>query len=324
MSDKTKIKYLNPEFRKKLNEARGYKRAVKKIPEKPLGIFLSRVKLDSLKAKIFITLCFGLLAYLLFIPNFIFIKHINILGIHSSNLPTVEACVHKYLSQPFYWPQKNLLLLSKNKLLTHLQNHCEGISKVSKIDKKFFNTLLLTLEARYEKYLLTNSNGNYLLANDGYILKELNPDLKQVSSTTLNGLIIFNTQLKQPLYEKQFFPENKYFPALTELLNWATHKLQNPILKLNLIDEIFNDVELFTQTGYKLKINLNYSLKEQFQNLESLLKDISQSRINGVKYIDLRVKDKAFVCYKDGFCAKETPILPQNQTPNSTSTPLTQ
>lgn len=161
MLNKNKIKFQNQDFKKKLIVARTYKRSFKKIPDKPLGIFLGYFGIYSLKLKIFILVLILIFGYLFLVPNFLSVKHIKLSGLKNlSNLSEIETCV----KQNLHWPHSNLILLSNAKLIGILEKKCLTISEIKKLEKDYPNTLNLNVKERFEQFLVHNQSGQYTLS----------------------------------------------------------------------------------------------------------------------------------------------------------------
>jgi cell division septal protein FtsQ len=302
MLNKHKIKFQNQDFKKKLVVARTYKRSSKQIPEKPFGIFLGYLGIYSLKLKILIFFLLLSLIYLFLVPNFFSVKHITVSGLNNpSNLSEIKTCI----KQTMHWPKNNLILLSNNKLINSLEKNCPTISQVKSLEKDYPNTLNFTIKERFEQFLVHNQSGQYVLSNDGVFLKQLSQTDIELNATATNQLLPFYLiNNPEEYYVNQALATPDTFERLEAMLVEFKEKLLNPIKQITLLDKTFTNAEMITQTGYQVKLNLNLVNEEFLQNLEDLLNDITSSRINSVKYIDLRVEKKAYVCYKDAICAK--------------------
>jgi len=77
-------------------------------------------------------------------------------------------------------------------------------------------------------------------------------------------------------------------------------------------------LEVKTEKGFIIKLDIYSDLEKTLSQLKLLLKEIGEGRMEGLKYIDARLLDKAYVCYKDAKCAQETIIT----VPNATSTQI--
>ena len=102
---------------------------------------------------------------------------------------------------------------------------------------------------------------------------------------------------------------------LNEILYKSEHFLQNSATEIQIETLEHPDLQIITRFGFTIKFDINSDLNKVFEQLKLLQKEIGEARINGIKYIDMRVKDKGYVCYKDALCSQETTA------PKATSTP---
>src|SRR3954465_9310884 len=74
----SRIRFQHSSFKKKLQNARVYKRSQVSLPHTKGGAFFSKVGLNSNFSKFFALLILFFLVYLIYIPNFLFIKNISV------------------------------------------------------------------------------------------------------------------------------------------------------------------------------------------------------------------------------------------------------
>ena len=75
------------------------------------------------------------------------------------------------------------------------------------------------------------------------------------------------------------------------------------------------EVEIKTQYGWSWYFDINSDMDKTVYQAALLLKDIGQARIHSIKYIDMRINDKGFVCYLDAECAREPQPVQATTTP---------
>lgn len=165
-----KVRFQNKQFNQKLNEARTFKRTARPIPEGGFERFLRRVGLGSIWRQIFFALLVLGAVYLVYAPNFLSVQSIKVEGLAESELVKVQTAIQDDLNKvPFYNPQRNLLFLSKarvNKVLSQIP----GIDRVENLDKQFKEkTLLVTLRAKHEKFLVRSNDSVFDIYNDGLL-----------------------------------------------------------------------------------------------------------------------------------------------------------
>ena len=130
MPKDSRIRFQNSWFRHKLEQARGYKRAKRITPMGSGGILLSKIGLGSWFSRFATLLVFLILIYLVFIPNVFFVKNISVNGSQDDENAVIKNLANSYLSKTLPWPQKNLILLSKNGLKNFLIKNYFKNSKI--------------------------------------------------------------------------------------------------------------------------------------------------------------------------------------------------
>ena len=307
MLEKNKVRFQNPNFRQKLQQARGYRRPVRKIPETRLGIFLDHLGLNKLIVKILFFVLVLSLTYLIFAPNFLTIKKIEISGLNNETQTLALESVQTYLKSNPFWPRSNLFLLSPEKLQKHLLSGNKKIEGVEKIAKQYPSTLKINLKQRYDRFLLKNTRGElYTLSNDGIITRQLSQADFEQASSSLSTLVVFEILSDKVYYENQRVAPEDYFKNLDEFLGRAKNDVQLTIKKLSANNIETYLLETLTAEEFVVKFDLNSELAKTFEQLKLLLKDIGGARISSIKYIDMRIKDRGYICYKDAPCAQET------------------
>lgn len=307
MPNKTKIRFQNPNFRRKLQEARDYKRYYKKIPETKMGIFLAFLHLDSIFGKTIAFMIFLLFIYFIYAPNFLTVKRVEISGADANAKPTVEADIKEYFKSSRFWPQSNLLLLSKKNLSIYLISKNKAVTQVAYIGKDFPSNLSVKIEQRYDKFLLKNPNGAYVLSNDGFVDKQLALENLSSTNTPYSGLIPILSEKDEQLYQGQRPQDEEYFKNLNQILS-LSEKDGRKITAIEIESFEHANVSANFFEGYQIKFDVNSDLPKIFSQLRLLLKQAGEGRISGVKYIDMRVKDRGYVCYKEALCAQEAPV----------------
>lgn len=313
-SKNKKIKYRNLRFKKELERARQYRRLPRRLPETALEHFWEKIGLGSLKAKLLSLLGVGLLFYLAFIPNFLFIKNIEITGNSLTHKPEHETAVASYLNRSKAWPQQNLLLLSTSGLKQALLAD-PWVTKVDSIKKVWPNRLRVQLTERQEFALVETPDRRMIFSDDGRYLSTLD-----ASSTPPVGLVKLTSQ--EEISTSQPLPETTF-----KLIRLLQQKIPD-VCRSTVTGYTFNpvtnpDLEADTAAGYKLFFDTNGDANETLDNLAVLLGKLSPDDKNRVEYIDLRIKNKAYVCYKGTACTQAAKFLPPADTGQTASSSAT-
>ena len=312
----SKIRFQNPRFRKQLQSARGYKRAQRKLPETDWEVFLAKIGLGSWLSRFVTGIIFLLIIYLVFIPNFLFIKHITISDSDASGIPAAQNLVTSFLNKYTPLPQKNIVLLSKDQLKNFLLKNDQQILSVDKITKKFPSTLVVNVSPRLDEFeFLTASSTLFSVSNDGLVTGQLFPD----ASGTLPSLPFLikldgggNLALGQNVLSSDRINFirglGQQLPAITKstLGHYEMEDLISPYLYVNI------------QAGYQIKFDVTSDLSKTLDQLNLLISQILPGDYKNLYYIDMRFVGRSYVCFKNTACANQTVIsnAPATTTPD--------
>jgi cell division septal protein FtsQ len=308
----SKIRFQHQSFQNRLESARNYKRQAKKIPQNSWEIFLARAGLRSFWAKAVLLVLLLSLIYIVYIPNFLTVKHIEIVGLKQEDSEVVKDKVKDFLNKNVFLPQKNFLLLSKGKLSNFVQVSSDKVLKVENINKDFPNKVKITVKPRISSIAMEVLGERFLVSNDGLVTEKI----EMATTSPLNMVFlkfkegetpsVGNKYLSQELVEKlkeiykQTQNVNSISPEYFELL-----RLNEP------------DIYLYSKNGSKLVFDVKLEIGNLTERLKLLLGQIADQDENNIFYIDLRFKNRAFVCFKGTACVRDIII---NRQPTATST----
>jgi len=309
----SKDRFQKKNFRNHLQQAQNYKRNVRNLPKTKFRTFLFKIGLGSYKTIIpaAIILLFGI--YLIYVPNFLYIKHIEISGLRTEDAATASNTINDYLKTRFWWPQKNILLLSKAGLSKYLLARDGAVADIKNIKKDLPDTIILELEQRYGKYELEIGDWHYILSNDGVVMSG------QYGTSTISSLpLIRFKDEQQPADGERFFS-----PELLELAEGLSSDLAKnikiPTGAILMENRKSADVKVITTNGYEFFFDVKSDIGDISKKLQLLLSRLTDAEKAKLKYIDMRIKDKGYVCLKDAPCAKETSPSQATSTEASTN-----
>ena len=279
--------------------------------------FVEKIGLGSWKIRLFLTGFLLGLAYLIWIPNFLYVKSFEITGGNLKHEAQHRETTAFFLGSGRLWPQKNLALLSTGRLKQKLLGEPWVIS-VKSIKKIWPNRLKIELEERREYALLESQGKKYVFSNDGHNLSPL-----EASSSPAEILI----NLKTP---EEIKPEQELSGELLGFIGLLQNKIPeicHSTVMFYTIHPMTNpDLEAETAAGYRLIFDTSYDNTENLGNLSVLMDKLSPDEKNRLFYVDLRIKNKAFVCFKGTSCTQsqeiKTPFFGGSQNSTSSSSTL--
>lgn len=303
----SRVRFQNRGFRNRLNSQRNYKRSVRNLPQTDWAVFLSKVGLGSWLSRILTLAVFLLLVYIVYIPNFFFIKQITITGLNQVSENQIKNSVSSFLKKQTPWPQKNLLLMSKTKLGVFLIENNKQILQINKISKKFPNTLSLGFTERVDKFVIqTLSREYYALSQDGLITSRIYPD---ASGNLPSGLILIKLNKDSLLNLNQKPFKQGEFDFILNTASRMPGSLKTDITNFEVSDFLNPYFSINTKIGFVIKLDPSSDFEKTLNRLNLLIGQILPGDLKNLSYIDLRFVDRAYTCSKNNHCTNDT--LPQ-------------
>jgi cell division septal protein FtsQ len=313
-----KVRFQRQNFQQKLDQARTYKRASKTFPTGSGEAFLIKIGLGSWISRIIVVLILGCVVWIIYVPNFLYIKKIQISGLNSTQTIAAEQKVNDYFNINKIWPQKNLLILSKNRLGNYLLREDSDILYVDSVKKKLPNTLQLNLIPRFNQFVLQTAGGLYALSNDGKVAAQLTESDLQSTSSPYSNLIKITVAKEQNTLE---IGQNYLSLNLVDTLNTLIVKIPETLktnvqsFEMQTPDDLNLNVQL--TSGYKLILDTKSDLSGIWQKLGVLFSNISPQDQSKLFYVNMTIPERAYVCFKGQPCTQPSRI---NNSTTTTST----
>ncbi len=318
-----RVRFQHSTFTKKLGTARNYKRQARVIPEFNGFSIFATIGLRTWWAKLLALIAIVGVLYLIYIPNFLFVKVITISGIDGDTKTHVTALVNQYLEQaPFYNPRRNLVFLRAAPLSKYIISKDTRISKVT-IKRNFFKrTLTVSANAKYIAYIISRQNIYYSVYNDGTVIQVEPLDGAQWMNSFPGTLKIVDAQ------PNSLEPGQQYFtPELMSVANYLQQHFKADVaqdmtyielparlarLPVQLVVHVHKNLPNLnpSMAEFAVLIDPKKDLTIVLEKLNLLLSQTTPDRYKALKYIDMRFDDKGFVCLVNTPCANQ-PLMPQ-------------
>lgn len=313
----SRVRFQNQGFQKQLDKQRNYKRGKKTFPQTDWGVFLSKIGLGSIITRLLVCLILLLLVYLVYIPNFLFIKTIQINGITQPKRTEIQKVVESYLNKKLPWPQKNLLLLSTTGLENYLLKNNQSILRVEKISKSYFNSLIINVVPRQDTFIIQSNNSSFGMANDGLITKIIYSDTNATSSLP-SALVLIKLTNNESLYVGQQAMGPESATTLKQFYDQSQEILKYPLSYFELTSLHDTDISAVIKNKFTIKFNVKTNFVELARRLKLLFSQFSDQEVSSLEYIDMRYEDRGYVCHKFQPCVGELKLPSQN---TASSTP---
>ncbi|OGE79197.1 MAG: hypothetical protein A2751_04355 [Candidatus Doudnabacteria bacterium RIFCSPHIGHO2_01_FULL_46_14] len=281
-------RFRKPEFQEKLAKARGYERD-------------SRLRFRWKRAAV--------LALILAIVYFLTVSQRFLVktAVVSEPGPSAEQ-IKDVLSRMqnehllYVIPKNHILVLNKSSLLSEIQQELPEVRSIKIFKKKWPNGLGLALEEREPIYVWQTGAKYFLLDQDGVVFQEIPTYTPEVFSQIL---IVDSTVA--PVKNGERLPISSILGFIEQIRkDWTTSINQTNYSHFSIPGVKSQDIFARTAIGFNVIFDLEAGPKQQLESLSLILsREIRQETYTGLSYIDLRLSDKAYYCYKDAPCAPE-------------------
>lgn len=241
----------------------------------------------------------GVIAYV-----FLFSGFLNVLSVEFS--PTEKIDSQKLASRlDLLLSEKYLNLVPKNNILLLQESHLNdlftqefGLVKKIKIIKKFPDKIKITVEERNPILVLENSQGKFILDEEGNTYANNFFDSSGFKQTDLPILREENSEIAFS------FDNNSGLDYLNFIFG-VKDKLENLLdihLKKEMVSSriISGDVFFEAEDGWRMYFNKEVELNKGIEMLRLVLEEkIGPEKIKDLEYIDLRINNKVYYKFKD-------------------------
>ncbi len=308
----SKIRFQRRAFKQQLKQARGYKRPAFDTQERASGLFsILRTKAAAITAVVIIVF-----VYFAYVPNPFFIKKINITGLNLRQDNTLRSVLEAYFSQGRLSAQNNLLLLNKNALAKFILARDADLLAVNKLVTRLPATLEISVQPRQNIFFLTAPEGEFIVSNDGLISAQENST--STASTTLLHIEILGSNL---ISSGSKFGNENQLNAIRELREKLPDVSGRIVKSFSILNFKDMDITVNFTDGAKIIFDYTNNLTDTLNKLRLLLNSIAPEDNKRLAYIDMRVKNRGYVCLKGTACAApQTPIINNTATTTASST----
>ncbi len=304
----SKIRFQQTGFRKQLQSARGYKRPGMKNPV-----------LVNIWPKVIAMVAILGLIYLIYIPNFLFIKHINVNGVGDQDKQQIIDLSNEYLKQQPFKAQGNWIFLDQDSLAKYIEEKSSQITKIESIKKKFSNTLNITVIPRTTAFNVTTPLQQLLVSNDGLVSQDIT-SLGTSTPAQTSGLTAITIDTASSTYVGNKIFSDSLIEAINTLKDLTHNQLKLSLNYFEVQSLPSMDITEYLNDGFKVMFNRGLNLQESVNQLQLLLSNMQDSQKKTLYYIDMRFDGKGFVCYKNTACVQNT-LIQSPIIPTATTTP---
>lgn len=321
-------RFERPEFKRKLQLARGFRRSARPYDDSRTSKFRLRLKHVpwTWVLPLVVALCFGL--YIVFIPNFLFLRAVTVRGVSDEGAKKIQQEVMDYARQNRVQlvPESNILFLQTENLKAFLLAADQQIAEVGSIKKKYPHTLVLDIASRQQAYQLESGGGVFVVSNDGVVLGPKDPSTPSVGTLRLVASGLREARVGQRIFSSQLLGVlqvlTEELPRSLEL-SVSSIELAPVVAKtVSASDGTTSDVtefdlptrEIIVYTakgitgnlgGFKIWFSVNDNIRDALARLRLLLAAQPSARLQKLAYVDMRLDKRSYLCLKDAPCATD-------------------
>lgn len=296
------IRFGRPEFKEKLTRAREYARRQMPLPTTFWSKVLHKVGFRSLFTQILGLVLVGLIGFFLTISHMFLITQIK-LNNTDIREDQVRDVLRRMQSKRMYLiPSNHMAILNEHSLLAAIQKDIPEVRKITSFKRILPNRLELSLEKRTPLFVWHTGEGFYLVDQDGVIYQKI----LNYQQDTYSQIVIIDKSFED-IAVGQALPIEKLLNFLNKLQDaWSEKISQTDYVAFSIPALSSPDLNVHTTIGFEIYFDLDRGVPGQLANLSLLLSsEIKPETYSGLSYIDLRLPNIAYYCYKDSPCAIE-------------------
>ena len=247
---------------------------------------------------VFLAVFVGVVAF--FRISYFQVDKIEISGNGSLVEKELAEAIKSKLEGKYLWlfPKANIFLIPKAKILTELPEEFKRIKKIT-LDKKYFDTVIIKLEERYNSVLFCKKEDCTYADESGFVFEKAPYFSGAVFLKLIDQRESDNGDgEKEEVIEKKIgsilIAESEFDKILefAKLIEKTGGGISEVILKKE------NIYEFYTQEGWKIILNDKNEPKDTYLNLTATLESNIKDKQTKLDYIDLRFGNKIYFKYK--------------------------
>lgn len=321
-----KVRFQHGTFAKQLDRQRRYRRKARFVPISLPDRFLARFGLNSRFKQALAALVLAGVIYGLYFPNYLTITQVEIKGLNEEVAKNIQDRAWQAIHHaPFYNPQQNLWVLNP-KLIRGVILQDQRVFAVNQIKKRYReHTLVIEATPRTERFLVSTPERVYDVYNDGLlkgvaglgvdqwrnesaprmIKLQLPGDLQNPSGDLINADWVNRLEQIADYLHQHNLPALKYI-SFGDVLESAdaietmpTATIASPVIP----EELALQLTKPDGGSFTVKLDPRGELSPALERFKLLLNQTPAERLNQVVYIDLRLKERGYLCLNGSPCS---------------------
>lgn len=289
-------------FQQRVRNARSYHRQPRISPRAQTKISFRKRHLRYAFIFLAVTAILIVCCYYLFFAETFLVKEVVVLQNSQISEKDLESWVLETKNKRvfFFIPKNHILLLDQNSLLKIFSEHTSYISEIKNLKKIYPNKIEVTVEERSPVAVWQSAGNYFFIDKQGFAYEQIPAGYATSSSSYLKIIDTTNT----PVVAGDDLNIDKileFYIFVSE--NWGKIISSKP-QEIQLGGRFGQDIRFVSVDGWVVYFDLNHDPKIQLRNLRLIIdQEVPVDRRTQLAYIDLRLSDKAYFCYKGEPCA---------------------
>jgi hypothetical protein len=301
-------------FRDKIQQAKNYKRIFK-----PDSLNLSQRMFSQTGRNIRIVGIIALLflGYYFVISPKLLISQVQINGNRQVSTQQIQDVLdHASNGRLFLIPKNNFFLMSQGRVNNLLTSSIPTIKEITNFKRSWPHKIEFDVVERTPGFVIQSADQYFLVDEEGVVIT-------QVESPSAGGgfafggknLLVAQDQLVEDFARGEILSNQKLASFILAISKQWASKLTTPLVGVKFPGKASNDVEFVTAKGFHVLFDSTRPVSVQLTNLVVILsKKIKPGDEANLAYIDLRLSNWAYYCYKATPCQQD----PQPQAAGTT------
>ena len=247
------------------------------------------------------------------------VRHIVVVGNQSISRDQVEAALDAELSKRIGYviPERNIIFLPKKNLTSALMAAFPQIASVNAINRQLPNTIRVQITERTPAFVWRVQSNLYLVGEDGVVSSQISPNQPPDQS-----LPIITDASNTPVTLGETLPVGQLAFFVEGTKNAWPSVVPAAISSIVIPARLTREVSFFTVDGWEAKFSIDRSIDDQLRDLARIVSGNIKPGAS-LRYIDLRIANTAYVCFKGDQCDSPLPTAAQPQPATPAPAPAT-
>ncbi len=282
-------------FRNKIRDASRYRRVSKPIDLHRKSRMMVILGFRSKAYRVLWVSVIGVIAYFFVFSDYMVIDQVSVSGTNRVDANAVKTLVSDLGSErTFLIPQSNFFLLTQNRLIKNLQATQPYVKTIAKYKRSWPNKVEVEITERDPGFILESNARRYLVDDEGVVVTD-NPQE--------TNLPVVKDQIEENFDIGKQMDNSKLVAFIISMNKLWSSKMSVPIKEIKIPGKASAEVQIVSAEDWGVFFDVSRPVSSQLNSLALILsREIPIAKRLTLAYIDLRLRERAYYCYKDSPC----------------------